>query len=70
MARAELALFNDRLIAESVRGRLAAEGIAAILFDDGISGLGIGPLAPVRMMVDEADLAAAERCLASPGEGQ
>lgn len=64
MALVELALFHDPIAAEIVRGRLASEGIEAVVFDAGVGGLGIGPIAPVRLMVDDGDHAAAERVLA------
>lgn len=64
MALVLLKTFESRMEAEIVRGRLASEGIPAILFDDGLASLGIGSLTPVRMMVDEADEQAAEMLLA------
>lgn len=63
MALVELATYQDRIEAEIVRGRLAAEGIETFLFDGGLSSLGFGGLAPARLMVDEADRAAAERVI-------
>ncbi|MDP8994296.1 MAG: DUF2007 domain-containing protein [Pseudomonadota bacterium] len=65
MALVELASFPDRMVAEMARGRLAAEGIETYLFDAGLSSLGIGSLAPARLMVEEAERAAAEAVLAS-----
>ncbi len=54
--------------AEIVRGRLAAEGIEAILFDTGINLVEVGGgAAPVRLMVDEDDLADTLAVLASAG---
>lgn len=55
MALVELATFSDRIEAEIVRGRLASEGVEAVLFDGGLSSLGLGGLAPARLMVDEDD---------------
>ncbi|WBO22478.1 putative signal transducing protein [Sphingomonas abietis] len=63
MALVEIETFPDRMIAEMARGRLAAEGIEAILFDGGVAGLGLGGLLPARLMVDEADEARALRSL-------
>lgn len=63
MALVELATFGDRIEAEIVRGRLAAEGIEAVLFDGGLSSLGLGGLAPARLMVDEDDRKRALRLL-------
>lgn len=65
MALAEAAAFADPTTAEIARGRLASEGIPAVLFDRGLSSLGLGTMAPVRLMVDEDDLAAARALLAS-----
>jgi len=64
MALVEIAIFQDNIAAEIVRGRLEAEGIAAILFDAGLSSLGLGAMTPARLMVDESDKEAAERLLA------
>jgi hypothetical protein len=65
MALVEIDSFPDRIIAEIARGRLAAEGIEAVLFDGGVAGLGLGGLLPARLMVDEADKALALRSLAT-----
>ncbi|MGS1016203.1 putative signal transducing protein [Allosphingosinicella humi] len=67
MALVELATFHDPMSAGMARARLAAEGIDAILFDQGVAGLGLGMLAPVRLMVDESDRAAAEAVLSRDG---
>ncbi len=64
MALVELAAFGDRLTAEMARGRLAAEGIDSVLFDAGLSSLGIGGLAPAGLMVLDEDREAAESVLA------
>ena len=64
MALVELTAFADRLTAEMARGMLGAQGIEAVLFDEGLSSLGLGGLAPARLMVDEADRDEAERLLA------
>ena len=65
MALAEAAAFADLMTAEMAKGRLASEGIEAVLFDQGLSGLGLGSMAPVRLMVDEDDLGAAQGILRS-----
>ena len=64
MALVELASFPDMIAADIARGHLEASGIPAVLFDAGISSLGLGAMTPARLMVDEADLEAAERLLA------
>lgn len=63
MALVELKLFRDGMEAQMARGRLEAEGIGAVLFDAGLSSLGLGAMTPVRLMVDEADEDAARRAL-------
>lgn len=64
MALVELAMFHNPMLAEMVRGRLAADGIEAILFDGGLSSLGLGTMTPARLMVHEEDLTAAKTILA------
>lgn len=59
----QVAKFDSRIEAEIVRGRLASEGVVAILFDEGLSSLGIGSLTPVRLMVDDSDQSLAESLL-------
>ena len=63
MALVEVASFPDPIAAQLARGRLAAEGIESVLFDAGLSSLGIGALTPTRLMVDESDRTEAERLL-------
>lgn len=63
MALIEIATFPDLMMAEIVRGRLEAEGIDAMVFDAGLSGLGLGTMAPARLMVDEDDVAQAQQIL-------
>jgi hypothetical protein len=63
MALIEIGSFPDRTIAEMARGRLAADGIEAVLFDGGLAGLGLGGLVPARLMVDDVDRARAEQLL-------
>lgn len=64
MALVELAIFHNPIAAEVARGRLASEGIEAILFGGGVASLGLGAMTPARLMVDESELDAAERVLA------
>lgn len=60
MALAELGRF-DRMEAHILIGRLEAEGIPAVAFDGNASiADGSFLLIPVRVMVDEDDLAAAK----------
>jgi len=59
MALVELGRF-DRNLANIIVGRLESEGIDAVAFDTGASiADGSWLLIPVRVMVDEDDLAAA-----------
>lgn len=63
MALAELGRY-DRMLAHIVQGRLEAEGIASFVFDGGMSLAEGSPLLiPVRVMVDEDDLADARELL-------
>jgi hypothetical protein len=55
MALVEIALFQDTLVAEMARARLASEGIEAVVFGAGLASLGLGAMAPARLMVDESD---------------
>lgn len=66
MALAELRTYDNGIAAAIAKGRLESEGVAAILFDAGLSSLGMGALSPVRLMVDEDDLARAKAILDSP----
>jgi hypothetical protein len=52
---------------EIIAGRLRAAGIDAVTFDSAVhQALGGFLMVPVRVMVDETDLAAARAILASP----
>jgi hypothetical protein len=64
MALVELAIFHEPMAAEMVRFRLAADGIEAVLFDAGLSSLGLGMMTPARLMVEEDDLEEAKAILA------
>ena len=64
MALVELAIFQNPIAAEVARGRLASEGIEAVLFGGGLASLGLGSMSPARLMVDESDLTAAKTILA------
>lgn len=65
MSLAELGRF-DRMEAHIIVGRLESEGIPAIAFD-GETSIGDGSwlLIPVRVMVDEDDLAEAKAIIAA-----
>jgi len=69
MALVEIATFHDMISASLARGRLAAEGIQSVLFDQGIAGLGLGMMTPVRLMVAEEDRDDAEAVFSQDGDG-
>ena len=70
MALVEIASYPDRIAAEIACGHLRSEGIHAIVFDAGLSSLGLGAMAPARLMVDEDDCGAARRLLSAADEGE
>ncbi len=65
-----VAQFHSPTEAELARGALVAAGIAAVLFDAAVSGTygGALGLAPVRLMVEADDEAAARAFLAAAGD--
>jgi hypothetical protein len=63
MALIEIASFHDPMMGALARARLAAEGIESVLFDAGLSSLGLGAMTPARLMVEEEDRTDAERIL-------
>jgi hypothetical protein len=63
MALVELARYYNSFEAGVVQGRIEAEGIDCYMFDFNMTLEGVGFLVPVRLMVDEDDLAAARRIL-------
>jgi hypothetical protein len=64
MALVEAAKYYDSLAAGAAQSRLSEEGIESFIFDIGMTLIGVGFAIPVRLMVDEDDLAKAERLLA------
>jgi len=63
MALVEAARFYNSVEGGLARARLAAEGIESVLFDTEMNWGGLDGVVPVRLMVDEDDLALARRCL-------
>jgi hypothetical protein len=63
MALVELAKFYNVFEASLAKGRLDAEDVASVLFDTEMNWGGLDGVVPVRLMVDEDDLAAARRIL-------
>ncbi|WBX82452.1 DUF2007 domain-containing protein [Sphingosinicella microcystinivorans] len=59
--------YSGRIDADVARLALEAEGIPAVLFDAGMSSLGLGPITSARLMVDESDLARARQILDGTG---
>ena len=64
MPLVEIEVFPDPSVADIARGRLVAEGVDVILLGAGVASLGLGGIAPVRLMVDARDRVFAERLLA------
>ncbi|MGL6044267.1 MAG: putative signal transducing protein [Sandaracinobacteroides sp.] len=62
----ELLTVNDIPLAEILKGRLRADGIEAILFDSGFSGLLGGGFPGIRVMVPAALEGEARRLLDLP----
>jgi hypothetical protein len=63
MALVEAAKFYDSLAAGAAQSRLTEEGIDSYIFDMGMTLQGVGFAIPVRLMVDEDDMARARRLL-------
>jgi hypothetical protein len=68
MALVELAKFYRSYEGSVVRSALAAEGIDSFLFDTEMNWGGLDGVVPVRLMVDEDDLAAARLILKRAGD--
>jgi hypothetical protein len=68
MALVEAAKFYDSLSAGAAQSRLDADGIDSFLFDIGMTHQGVGFAIPVRLMVDEDDLARAQLILAEEAD--
>ena len=69
MALVELAKYYNVFEASLVKGRLDAADVASILFDTEMNWGGLDGVVPVRLMVDEDDLAQARRVLAERPSG-
>jgi hypothetical protein len=63
MALVEAAKYYDSLAAGAAQSRLSDEGIDSHIFDLGMTLQGVGLAIPVRLMVDEDDLAQALQVL-------
>ena len=61
----EAARYSTRVAADLARLYLESEGVEAILFDTEINYFYGGPFLPVRLMVLDEDLGAAQRLLAA-----
>ena len=64
MALVELAKYYNVFEASLVKGRLDAADVESVLFDTEMNWGGLDGVVPVRLMVDEDDLAQARRVLA------
>ena len=69
MALVELARYYNVYEASLVRGRLEAADVPSILFDTEMNWGGLDGVVPVRLMIDEDDLAQARRVLAELPSG-
>jgi hypothetical protein len=67
-ALTELVTVNDVTLAQILRGRLASEGIEAMLFDANFAGLLGGGYPGIRLMVPSPDAARARAILDAPLE--
>lgn len=63
MALVEASKYYNVFEASLARARLEAEDIASVLFDTEMNWGGLDGVVPVRLMVDEDDLAPARRIL-------
>jgi hypothetical protein len=64
MALVELAKFYNSFEAGAAQSLLTSERIESFIFDMNMSWEGLSGVIPIRLMVDEEDLARAERILA------
>ena len=64
---AELARFQSRLEAGFAEQLLVSRGVHVMLFDVGMSDMGLGPVMPIRLMVPREDAEAAARILVDEG---
>ena len=60
----ELSKFYNSLEAGVVQSRLEADGVTSFLFDVEMNWGGLDGVVPIRLMVDDSDLADARRILA------
>ncbi len=67
VALVEIASFADVTLADIVRGRLEADGIAVALLGGAVASIGLGGLAPARLMVAPRDEARARAIVGHPG---
>ena len=67
MALLELARFQTKVQADLARLLLEAEGLQAMLFDEGMNYIGLGSIMPIRLMVLEEQFEEAARLLAEEG---
>jgi hypothetical protein len=63
----ELAKYYNSFEAGIVQSRLEADGVTSILFDVEMNWGGLDGVIPIRLMVDDSDLAEARRILAEGG---
>jgi hypothetical protein len=68
MALVELARFYTSFEAAIAQSRLTSEGIDSVLFDTQMNWGGLDGVVPVRLMVDEDDVARGRRSLTTGSE--
>jgi hypothetical protein len=68
MALVEAAKFYNGFEAAVAQSRLTDEGIDSFIFDSEMNWGGLDGVVPVRLMVDEEDVAAARKALSPSGE--
>ena len=67
MALVEVARFQTKVEADLARLVLEGEGLAPVLFDEGMNYIGLGSIMPIRMMVVEEEQQEALDLLAGEG---
>jgi hypothetical protein len=65
----ELATFQNKVEADLARLLLESGGLTAILFDEGMNYVGLGPIMPIRLMVPQSEYEEAALLLAEEGLG-
>ena len=67
MGLVELARFQTKVEADLARLLLEAEGLAPVLFDEGMNYIGLGSIMPIRLMILDEEYEAAAELLGAEG---